>query len=69
MTPEERKLLDIVLEKADGREYMVRDGVRRALYSVENPARRTYLWNILQRAALKRIRAAQRMMASARTSV
>ncbi len=56
----EKKLLDKVLEVAGDRENVIRDGIIKALRGENDPARRTYLWNILSRAAKKRIRAARK---------
>lgn len=56
----EEKLLDVVLEEAGDDESMVRNGIIKALNGVNDKARRTYLWNELDRKAKERIRRARR---------
>ncbi len=56
----QRKLLEIVFEVAGDNEGMIDDGIIRALRGVNDKARRTYLWNVLSRAAAARIRRARR---------
>lgn len=56
----QEKLLDIVLEVAGDNEAMVRDGIIKALRNENDKARRTYLWNVLDRKARERIRRARR---------
>ena len=53
-------LLVRVLEVAGDNEKMIRDGVIKALYGINDPARRTYLFGELSRKATKKIRAARR---------
>lgn len=56
----EQRLLDTVLEVAGDNEAMVRDGIIKALCGENDKARRTYLWNLLDRKAKERIRRARR---------
>lgn len=56
----EEKLLDVVLEEAGDNEDMIRNGIIKALRDVNAKARRTYLWNELDRKAKERIRRARR---------
>lgn len=52
----EEAMVHKVLEVAGGDEYKVRDGIIKALFGVNDKARRTYLWNLLQRKAIEKIR-------------
>lgn len=56
----EKRLLNTVLEVAGDDENMVRDGIIKALRGENDKARRTYLWNILSKAAKERIRSARK---------
>lgn len=56
----EKKLLDTVLEVAGDDETMVREGIIKALRDENDKARRTYLWNVLDRKAKERIRRARK---------
>jgi len=60
----EKKMLDTVLEVAGDNENMIRVGVIKALHDVHDKARRTYLWNELDRKARERIRRARRKTAA-----
>lgn len=66
LTVAEQKLLDVVFEIAGDCEGMVRRGIIIALRNVKNPARRTYLWGLLFRAAVQEIRRAKRKVARQR---
>ena len=63
-SPEERErliekaMLDTVLKTAGNEESRVREGIIAALSGVNDKARRTYLWNQLERKALRKIRGA-----------
>lgn len=56
----EKRLLDTVLEVAGDDETMVREGIIKALRDENDKARRTYLWNVLDRRAKERIRRARK---------
>jgi len=56
----QKKLLDIVFEVSGDNEALIDAGIIRALRGVKEKARRTYLWNVLSRAAAARIRRARR---------
>ena len=56
----EKRLLDTVLEVAGDDENMIREGIIKALRGENDKARRTYLWNILSKAAKERIRNARK---------
>lgn len=56
----EKELLNKVLEVAGDNENMIREGISKAIRDVQEPARRTYLWNILTKRATERIRRARR---------
>jgi hypothetical protein len=56
----EKKLLDTVLEVAGDNETMIRDGIIKALRNENDKARRTYLWNVLDRRAKEKIRRARK---------
>lgn len=60
MNTTEKLLLDAVLEVAGDNEKMIPDGIVKALRGINDKARRTYLWNILTRAATQKIHAARR---------
>lgn len=60
----EKRLLDTVLEVAGDDENMIRDGIVKALRGENDKARRTYLWNELNRRAKERIRRARQRFAA-----
>mgnify|MGYP001611236815 CR=1 FL=1 len=60
----EKELLNTVLEVAGDNETMIREGIIKALRDENDKARRTYLWNMLSKAATARIRRARRKAAA-----
>ena len=60
----EKAMLETVLQAAGGDESKIREGIIKALNKVDDPARRTYLWNTLQRKASERIRRQQHKAAA-----
>ena len=59
MEDDERMRLNVVLTTAGDDEKMVRAGIIKALRDVDEPARRKYLWNFLNRKAREIIRKAR----------
>ena len=60
LTESEKEMLGVVLKFAGDDEKMISKGIAKALIGQNDPARRTYLWNLLKREALKRIRDARK---------
>ena len=60
----QKELLDTVLSVAGDNEDMIREGIIKALQEVNDKARRTYLWNILERKARERIRRSRQKYAA-----
>ena len=56
----EKRLLNTVLEVAGDDENMIKEGIIKALRGENDKARRTYLWNILSKAAKEKIRHARK---------
>ncbi len=52
----QKAMLNTVLQIADNKESQVREGIIAALDGVNDKARRTYLWNQLERKAIRKIR-------------
>lgn len=64
LKPDEKALLDVVLDYAGDIEDMIQGGITKALRGENEKARRTYLWNILSKAARERIRRARQKVAA-----
>jgi hypothetical protein len=63
LTPDEKKMLKVVLQVAGDMESMVREGIITALRGENDKGRRNYLWHTLQTAALAKIRRARKKYA------
>ena len=56
----QKELLDIVFGVAGDNVEMINEGIVKALRGENDRARRTYLWNVLSKAAAAKIRSARR---------